>query len=59
MSVRDLAAVIAAKTHGATTVAATMRIAHAAGIRVFATGGHRFGCGAPCVVYTRASHAMA
>ena len=39
MSVRDLAAVIAAKTHGATTVAATMRIAHAAGIRVFATGG--------------------
>ena len=38
-SVRDLAYVMARGVHGATTVAATMRLAHLAGIRVFATGG--------------------
>ncbi|TWP33675.1 pseudouridine-5'-phosphate glycosidase [Leekyejoonella antrihumi] len=38
-SVRDLAYVLARGVHGATTVAATMRLAHLAGIRVFATGG--------------------
>lgn len=38
-SVRDLAYVMARGVHGATTVAATMRIAALAGIRVFATGG--------------------
>lgn len=38
-SVRDLAYVIAKGVHGATTVAATMRLASLAGIRVFATGG--------------------
>ncbi|GGB26982.1 pseudouridine-5'-phosphate glycosidase [Flexivirga endophytica] len=38
-SVRDLAYVIAKGIHGATTVAATMRLASLAGIRVFATGG--------------------
>lgn len=36
---RDLPIVIARGEHGATTVAGTMFIAHAAGIRVFATGG--------------------
>jgi pseudouridine-5'-phosphate glycosidase len=36
---RDLPFLIAAGVHGATTVASTMIIAHAAGIRVFATGG--------------------
>ncbi len=36
---RDLAAVIARGGDGATTVAATMMAAHAAGIMVFATGG--------------------
>ena len=35
----DLAFAVAAKRHGATTVAATMICAHLAGIRVFATGG--------------------
>lgn len=35
----DLAAVLAARVTGATTVAATMLIAERAGIRVFATGG--------------------
>jgi pseudouridylate synthase len=39
MSVRDLAAGVARKWNGATTVASTMWIAHRAGIRVFATGG--------------------
>lgn len=39
VSVRDLGHVIATKRHGATTVAATMRIASLAGIRVFVTGG--------------------
>jgi pseudouridine-5'-phosphate glycosidase len=36
---RDLAIAIADRRNGATTVSATMLIAHAAGIRVFATGG--------------------
>jgi pseudouridine-5'-phosphate glycosidase len=39
VSVRDLALVVARKAHGATTVAATMRLAAMAGIRVFVTGG--------------------
>jgi pseudouridine-5'-phosphate glycosidase len=38
-SVRDLPYVIAHGEHGATTVAATMRLAALAGIRVFVTGG--------------------
>jgi pseudouridine-5'-phosphate glycosidase len=38
-STRDLPMVVARRSHGATTVAATMAIAHQAGIRVFATGG--------------------
>jgi pseudouridine-5'-phosphate glycosidase len=38
-SVRDLPFVMARKADGATTVAATMRIAALAGIKVFATGG--------------------
>lgn len=46
---RDLAGLVAAGGDGATTVAATMICAHAAGIRVFATGGlggvHRGGEG--------------
>ncbi|KAF0694225.1 Aste57867_14884 [Aphanomyces stellatus] len=45
-STRDIAAVVARKGTGATTVSSTMRIAHAAGIQVFVTGGiggvHRF-----------------
>lgn len=36
---RDLAFALATKSHGATTVAATMLIAHRAGIRIFVTGG--------------------
>ena len=36
---RDLGATVALKQHAATTVSATMALAHAAGIRVFATGG--------------------
>jgi pseudouridine-5'-phosphate glycosidase len=36
---RDIAAAIANKRDGATTVSATMFLAHRAGIRVFATGG--------------------
>ena len=39
VSVRDLPFVVARRTHGATTVAATMRLAALAGIRVFVTGG--------------------
>ena len=39
LSTRDLAVAVARNWHGATTVAATMWIAHRAGIRVFATGG--------------------
>jgi pseudouridine-5'-phosphate glycosidase len=39
VSIRDLPHVIARREHGATTVAATMRLAAAAGIRVFTTGG--------------------
>ncbi|MGL5817576.1 MAG: pseudouridine-5'-phosphate glycosidase [Phycicoccus sp.] len=39
VSVRDLPHVVATRTHGATTVASTMRIAALAGIRVFVTGG--------------------
>jgi pseudouridine-5'-phosphate glycosidase len=39
VSIRDLAHVVARGEHGATTVAATMRLAAAAGIRVFTTGG--------------------
>jgi len=38
-SSRDLPLAVAAGAHGATTVAATMIVAHLAGIRVFATGG--------------------
>src|SRR5262249_52960249 len=38
-SSRDLAACMAQKADAATTVAATIRLAHLAGIRVFATGG--------------------
>jgi pseudouridine-5'-phosphate glycosidase len=39
VSIRDLPYVVARKDHGATTVAATMRLAALAGIRVFTTGG--------------------
>jgi pseudouridine-5'-phosphate glycosidase len=39
LSTRDIAVAIAQKRDGATTVAATMWLAHRAGIRVFATGG--------------------
>jgi pseudouridine-5'-phosphate glycosidase len=39
VSIRDLPHVVARREHGATTVAATMRLAAAAGIRVFTTGG--------------------
>jgi pseudouridine-5'-phosphate glycosidase len=38
-SLRDLPLVVASGLDGATTVAATMHLAHRAGIRVFATGG--------------------
>jgi pseudouridylate synthase len=38
-SARDLAAALAQKATAATTVSATMRLAHLAGIRIFATGG--------------------
>jgi pseudouridine-5'-phosphate glycosidase len=38
-STRDLAAAMTQGCHAATTVAATMRLAHRAGLRVFATGG--------------------
>jgi pseudouridine-5'-phosphate glycosidase len=38
-SVRDLGPVLARRTAGATTVAATAVVAHLAGIRLFATGG--------------------
>ena len=36
---RDIAALVARKADGATTVTTTMMIAHMAGIRIFATGG--------------------
>lgn len=39
VSLRDMPFVISKKLYGATTVAATMRIAHMAGIGVFVTGG--------------------
>jgi len=39
VSIRDLPYVVARGEHGATTVAATMRLAALAGIRVFVTGG--------------------
>lgn len=39
VSLRDLPYVMAKGIHGATTVAATMRIASVAGIRIFVTGG--------------------
>lgn len=39
VSVRDLPWVMAGRRHGATTVAATMRLASLAGIEVFVTGG--------------------
>jgi pseudouridine-5'-phosphate glycosidase len=39
VSVRDLPYVVARGVHGATTVAATMRLAALAGVRVFVTGG--------------------
>ena len=38
-AVRDIAFAVAQKLTGATTVSATMRLAHLAGINVFATGG--------------------
>lgn len=39
VSRRDILPVLASQSFGATTVAATMLLAHAAGIRVFVTGG--------------------
>jgi pseudouridylate synthase len=55
VSTRDLPYVLAHRTHGATTVAATMRLASLAGIRLFVTGGiggvHR---GAPTTFDTSA-----
>lgn len=39
ISLRDLPAAVARKATGGTTVAATMHLAHRAGLRVFATGG--------------------
>ena len=39
VSLRDLPYIVATGAHGATTVAATMRLAALAGIRVFVTGG--------------------
>jgi pseudouridine-5'-phosphate glycosidase len=39
IAVRDIAFAVAQKLTGATTVSATMRLAHLAGINVFATGG--------------------
>lgn len=39
VSIRDLPVTVAMHGHGATTVAATMRIASFAGIKIFATGG--------------------
>jgi pseudouridylate synthase len=39
VSLRDLPHVMARGTHGATTVASTMRLASLAGVRVFVTGG--------------------
>ena len=39
VSIRDLPIAVTQKWDGATTVAATLRIAHRAGIQVFATGG--------------------
>lgn len=39
ISTRDISTALVQKKSGGTTVAATMRLAHAAGIRVFATGG--------------------
>ena len=39
VSLRDMAYVVSKKLYGATTVAATMRIAAMAGIKIFATGG--------------------
>ncbi|HEX2893396.1 MAG TPA: pseudouridine-5'-phosphate glycosidase [Marmoricola sp.] len=39
VSIRDLPYVVARREHGATTVAATMRLASLVGIRVFTTGG--------------------
>lgn len=46
ISARDIAYKVTNKSSGATTVASTIRLAHLAGIRVFATGGiggvHRF-----------------
>ncbi len=39
VSIRDLPYVVARGSHGATTVASTMRIAALAGVRVFVTGG--------------------
>ena len=39
VAVRDIAVAVAQKLTGATTVSATMRLAHLAGISVFATGG--------------------
>ena len=51
LSRRDIAACLERRCTGATTVAATMILAHLAGIRVFATGGvggvHRVPAGCP------------
>ena len=51
VSLRDLPVVVARGLDGATTVAATMHLAHRAGLRVFATGGiggvHRSTSGPP------------
>jgi pseudouridine-5'-phosphate glycosidase len=59
VSTRDIPVVIASGGLGTTTVAATMRLAHEAGIRVFATGGiggvHRgpFDVSADLMAFTR------
>lgn len=39
VATREIGLTLAQKAHGATTVSATMRLAHLAGIKVFATGG--------------------
>ncbi len=39
VATREIGLMLAKKGHGATTVSATMRLAHLAGIQVFATGG--------------------
>ena len=55
LSARDIPIAMARQTDGATTVAATLALAHAAGIAVFATGGiggvHRVAAGAAGCAY--------